>query len=188
MSGAIRAVLAGPPADAVSTFVRDSSHFAGAVTVRRERPEWLRDDPFSRLGRSAVLIVAGGLFGRLAAIPGPVIQRYSGKPGRRRGSSRSHLHAVNDTPNKATFPASYDASTPPAPELGHGLARRRAPRDGRRRPTGHETNAPSRNACDNPFDVVMVGPGPAGEPVAGGCADIGLSIALVESLFETYGL
>jgi hypothetical protein len=80
VSGAIRAVLAGPPADAVSTFVRDSSHFAGAVTVRRDRPEWLRDDPFSRLGRSAVLIVAGGLFGRLAAIPGPVIQRYSGKP------------------------------------------------------------------------------------------------------------
>ena len=80
VSGALRAVLAGPPADAVSTFVRDSSHFAGAVTVRRERPESLRDDPFSRLGRSETLIAAGGLFGTLAPIPGPVIQRYSGKP------------------------------------------------------------------------------------------------------------
>ena len=80
VSGALRAVLAGPPADAVSTFVRDSSHIAGAVTVRRDQPEWLRDDPFSRLGRSVVLIAAGGLFGRIAPIPGPVIQRYSGKP------------------------------------------------------------------------------------------------------------
>jgi hypothetical protein len=80
VSGALRAVLAGPPADAVSTFVRDSSHFAGAVTVRRTRPESLRDDPFSRLGRSTVLRVTGGLFARLPPIPGPVIQRYSGKP------------------------------------------------------------------------------------------------------------
>ena len=80
VSGALRAVLAGPPADAVSTLVRDSSHFAGAVTVRRDNPAWLRDDPFSRLGPSEMLIAARGLFGRLAATPGPVVQRYSGKP------------------------------------------------------------------------------------------------------------
>ena len=80
VSGALRAVLAGPPPDAVSTLVRDSSHFAGAVTVRRVQPERLRDDPFGRVGHAEVLRVAPGLFGRTAPVPGPVIQRYSGKP------------------------------------------------------------------------------------------------------------
>ncbi len=80
VSGALRAVLSDLPPDAVSTFVRDSSHFAGALTVRRERHWSLRDDPFARLGRPAVLHVARGLFGRAAPVPGPVIQRYSGQP------------------------------------------------------------------------------------------------------------
>jgi hypothetical protein len=80
VSGALRAVLAGPAPDGISTFVRDSSHFAGAVTVRREGLELLRDDPFARLGPARRLRVAPGLFGRVPPVPGPVIQRYSGKP------------------------------------------------------------------------------------------------------------
>lgn len=80
VSGALRAVLAGPPADGVSTFVRDSSHFAGALTVRRTRPQDLRDDPFARLGPARLLHVGAGLFGRARPVPGPVIQRYGGKP------------------------------------------------------------------------------------------------------------
>jgi hypothetical protein len=80
VSGALRAVLAGPPPDGVSTFVRDSSHFAGAVTVRRQRPEQLADDPFARFAHADVLHVGPGLFGRTPQVPGPVIQRYSGKP------------------------------------------------------------------------------------------------------------
>jgi hypothetical protein len=80
VSGALRSVLAGPAPDAVTTLVRDSSHFAGAMTVRRDRLWLLRDDPFARLGRPERLIVAAGLLGRRAAVPGPVIQRYSGQP------------------------------------------------------------------------------------------------------------
>lgn len=79
VSGALRRVLAGPPPDAVSTFVRDSSHFAGAVTVRRDGQD-LADDPFARLARAERLEVGPGLFGRVPPVPGPVIQRYAGAP------------------------------------------------------------------------------------------------------------
>lgn len=78
VSGALRAVLAGPPPDAVSTLIRDSSHFAGAVTVRRGGPPL--DDPFARVARAERYDVGPGLFGRLPAVPGPAIQRYAGKP------------------------------------------------------------------------------------------------------------
>lgn len=80
VSGALRAVLAGPPPDAVSTFVRDSSHFAGAVTVRRRDPPELSADPFARIAQAAVFRVGPGLFGRTRPVPGPVIQRYGGQP------------------------------------------------------------------------------------------------------------
>jgi hypothetical protein len=80
VSGALRAVLCGLPPDAVSTFVRDSSHFSGAVTVRREGRALLRDDPFRRLGPAQTLDVGPRLFGVVAPTPGPVIQRYSGAP------------------------------------------------------------------------------------------------------------
>ena len=80
VSGALRAVLSGLPPDAVSTFVRDSSHFSGAVTVRREGRALLRVDPFRRLGPAEMLDVGPGLFGVVAPVPGPVIQRYSGAP------------------------------------------------------------------------------------------------------------
>jgi hypothetical protein len=55
VSGALRAVLSGPPPDAVSTFVRDAVHFAGAVTVRRGDPWNLRDDPFGRVAPARIL-------------------------------------------------------------------------------------------------------------------------------------
>jgi len=80
VSAALRAVLTGPPPDAVSTLVRDSTHLAGAVTVRRDDPGALVDDPFARLGRPLLARVGGGLFGRLPAPAGPVIQRYAGQP------------------------------------------------------------------------------------------------------------
>lgn len=80
VSGALRAVLAGSPPDAVSTLVVDSSHFAGAVTVRRRDPEALSWDPFARIARAAVLRAGPGLFGRMRPVPGPVIQRYGGQP------------------------------------------------------------------------------------------------------------
>ena len=80
VSGALRAVLSGVQPDAVSTFVRDSSHFSGAVTVRRQGRALLRDDPFRRLGPAEVLDVGPGLFGAVRPPPGPVIQRYSGAP------------------------------------------------------------------------------------------------------------
>jgi hypothetical protein len=80
VSGALRRVLAGPAPDVVTTLVRDASHFAGALTVRRDRLSLLQDDPFARLGRPERLSVAAGLLGRRAAAPGPVIQRYSGQP------------------------------------------------------------------------------------------------------------
>jgi hypothetical protein len=78
VSGAMRAILAGPPADAVTTFVRDSSHFSGGLSVWRDGLP--HDDPFVRLGPSRVFDVGPGLFGRLAPPPGPVIQRYAGQP------------------------------------------------------------------------------------------------------------
>lgn len=62
------------------TFVRDSSHFSGAVTVRRHGRALLREDPFRRLGPAEMLDVGPGLFGVVAAPPGPVIQRCSGAP------------------------------------------------------------------------------------------------------------
>lgn len=80
VSGALRAVLRSPPPEGVSTLVRDASHFAGAVTVRRRTRAQLRDDPFARLGPATILEVSGGLFGRVAPVPGPVIQRYAGQP------------------------------------------------------------------------------------------------------------
>ena len=80
VSGALRRVLAGPPADAVTTFVRDSSHFAGAMTVRRTDGWLLRDDPFARLAPALVLRVDPGMLSTVPPSPGPVTQRYSGLP------------------------------------------------------------------------------------------------------------
>jgi len=81
VSGALRAVLAALPHAAVSTLVRDASHFAGAVTVSRDpEPRRLADDPFARIHPARLLHAEAGLFGSVPAPAGPAMQRYSGKP------------------------------------------------------------------------------------------------------------
>ena len=72
-----RAVLAGPPVDAVSTLLRDDSHFEGAITVvRGAAVALLADDPFARVVPARVLRVEAGVLGRTAAPCGPTIERY----------------------------------------------------------------------------------------------------------------
>jgi hypothetical protein len=73
-----RDVLAQPAADAVSTLLRDASHFEGAVTVARGPSALavLRDDPFARLFPARLLRVGAGMFGRCAPPAGPTIERY----------------------------------------------------------------------------------------------------------------
>jgi hypothetical protein len=73
-----RRVLSAPPFDAVSTLLRDSSHFEGALTVARghdeQRLRW--EDPFSGIFPARLLRVQGGLFGRVPAPAGPTIERH----------------------------------------------------------------------------------------------------------------
>ena len=73
-----RRVLAGPPFDAVSTLLRDASHFEGAVTVARsgdeERLRW--EDPFALIFPARLLHVEAGLFGAVPPPAGPTIERY----------------------------------------------------------------------------------------------------------------
>ena len=72
-----RAVLAGPPQDAVSTLMRDASHFEGAITVARgPGVPRLADDPFARIFPARVLRVGPGVLGAAAGPTGPVIERY----------------------------------------------------------------------------------------------------------------
>jgi hypothetical protein len=78
-----RLVLLHPFPAAVSTLLRDDSHFEGAITVARSLAERqrLRDDPFARIFPPRLLFVEAGV---LAAVPpptGPAIERYgSGNP------------------------------------------------------------------------------------------------------------
>ena len=72
-----RRVLAEPAQDAVSTLMRDSSHFDGAITVARGAGvARLVDDPFARLFPPRLLRVDAGVLGVGAAPAGPVIERY----------------------------------------------------------------------------------------------------------------
>jgi len=72
-----RAVLAAPPADGVSTLLRDTSHFAGAITVARgAAAERLAEDPFARIFPARLLRVEGGVLGRVPPPCGPTIERY----------------------------------------------------------------------------------------------------------------
>ena len=72
-----RRVLAEPPQDAVSTLMRDASHFEGAVTVARGAGVTrLRDDPFAQIFPARILRVEGGILGSAAPAAGPVIERY----------------------------------------------------------------------------------------------------------------
>jgi hypothetical protein len=81
ISQALRQVLRGWPPAAVSTLVRDSTTFAGSVSVSRtDDPRSLRDDPFARVHPARILRAGRGMFGTPPAPAGPAIQRYSGKP------------------------------------------------------------------------------------------------------------
>jgi hypothetical protein len=72
-----RVVLARPPQDAVSTLLRDASHFEGAITVARgDRVPGLVDDPFARIFPARILRLGPGLFGAVAPPVGPTIERY----------------------------------------------------------------------------------------------------------------
>jgi hypothetical protein len=78
-----RLVLMRPPLPAVSTLLRDDSHFEGAITVARGRDakRWLEDDPFARIFPRTLFEVERGLLGAVAAPTGPTIERYgSGNP------------------------------------------------------------------------------------------------------------
>jgi hypothetical protein len=73
-----RDVLARTSADAVSTLLRDNSHFEGAITVARgqDAARLLVDDPFARVFPARILRIDGGLLGRVTAPVGPTIERY----------------------------------------------------------------------------------------------------------------
>ena len=72
-----RRVLAAPPQVALSTLMRDSSHFEGAITVARGAgAARLGDDPFARIFRARILRIGAGVLGAAAAPAGPVIERY----------------------------------------------------------------------------------------------------------------
>ena len=73
-----RDVLARRPFDAVTTLLRDSSHFAGAITVARgaEQLARLRDDPFGRLFPARIVAVPAGVLGVTPPPAGPTIERY----------------------------------------------------------------------------------------------------------------
>lgn len=73
-----RMVLAGSPADALSTLLIDDRRFAGALTVRRDADavRLLLDDPFSRVARAVVLTVGAGLLGTVRPPTGPTIEPH----------------------------------------------------------------------------------------------------------------
>src|SRR5918994_2912987 len=72
-----RAVHAAPPQDAVTTLLRDASHFEGALTVARGAGvARLGDDPFARIFPARVLRVDAGVLGAVPPPCGPTIERY----------------------------------------------------------------------------------------------------------------
>lgn len=82
VSQAIRAALALPPPDALSTLTQGDDRYVGAVTVvRGEGSGRLRFDPFGVLFPARTLRVGAGLFAKVPAPAGPVTQRYgAGNP------------------------------------------------------------------------------------------------------------
>ena len=78
-----RLVLLRPFPAAVSTLLRDDSHFEGAITVARSPTEKHRlgEDPFARIFPATLLAVEAGILGSVAPPTGPTIERYgSGNP------------------------------------------------------------------------------------------------------------
>ncbi|MEO5576119.1 MAG: hypothetical protein ABIR67_02055 [Gaiellaceae bacterium] len=79
VGGALRAALAAPWPDVLSTLVVESSRFAGALTAVRDGNRGrLGSDPFARLFPAELVEVGPGLLGSTPAPTGPVIQRYGG--------------------------------------------------------------------------------------------------------------
>ena len=68
-----RETLARAPARAISTLLRDSSHFEGAITAA-DLP--VHRDPFARLFPARALRAGPGLLGRPLPPVGPTIERY----------------------------------------------------------------------------------------------------------------
>ena len=72
-----RDLLAGEPFDAVTTLLRDDSHYEGSLLVARGLDAArLGDDPFARLFPARVLHVGAGVLGRMPWPAGPVIERH----------------------------------------------------------------------------------------------------------------
>ena len=72
-----RRVLSEPRWDAVSTLMRDASHFEGAISVARGSTVGrLADDPFARIFPARILRVDAGALGVAPAPAGPTIERY----------------------------------------------------------------------------------------------------------------
>lgn len=72
-----RDLLAGEPFDAVTTLLRDDSHYEGSLLVARGLDAArLGDDPFARLFQARVLHVGAGVLGRMPWPAGPVIERH----------------------------------------------------------------------------------------------------------------
>ena len=72
-----RDLLLGQPFDAVTTLLRDASHFEGSLLVARgAAAARLGDDPFARLFAPQILRVGAGVLGRVPWPAGPVIERY----------------------------------------------------------------------------------------------------------------
>jgi hypothetical protein len=71
-------VLSRPPLAAVSTLLRDDSHFEGSITVARsaDSMRWLREDPFASIYPAMLLAVQAGILGSVPAPTGPTIERY----------------------------------------------------------------------------------------------------------------
>ncbi len=79
VSGALRAALAAPWPDVLSTLVVQSSRFAGALTAVRDGDRSrLESDTFARTFPAEIVEVGPGLLGATPAPTGPVIQRYGG--------------------------------------------------------------------------------------------------------------
>jgi len=79
VSEALRAALAAPWPDVLSTLVVEESRFAGAITAVRDGDRVrLELDPFARIFPAELVEVGAGLFGHTPAPTGPVIQRYGG--------------------------------------------------------------------------------------------------------------
>lgn len=67
---------------ALTTFPRDPSTFGGALSAWRGDDAAARalEDPFARVFGARRLLVGAGLLGRSAVLPGPVVERYGGRP------------------------------------------------------------------------------------------------------------